>query len=258
MAVMFTSTAHSIHDLNMPDRIPIALAWSGGKDCSLALHRLLQDEVYEVKCLLSTFNAKYRRLSMHGIREALIEAQAESAGLALKKVYVEEGTNAEYELRMGEAMLALRAEGISTLAFGDIFLEDLRTYRERQLERAGMQGVFPLWKENTKELLTTFIALGFEAWTCCVNDAFLKEEWAGRKIDALFAAGLPPGVDPCGENGEYHSFCADGPVFSFPVPIEKGETVYRPLELNLSLPRAASDPPATLGFWYTDFLIKTD
>jgi len=239
----------------MQDKTPVIFAWSGGKDSAYALHQLMRDERYEIRYLLSTFNGKNQRLSMHGVREELLDAQAERIGIPLKKVYVLEGNDREYERLMREALLAVRREGVLTVAFGDIFLEDLRTYRENQMRALQMNCLFPVWKMNTAMLIRNFISGGFKAITCCVNDGFMDESWCGREIDERFVRELPSSADPCGENGEFHSFCFEGPVFKSPIAIRTGEKVYRALELNL---KEQVDPDMTgytKGFWFCDLLL---
>ncbi|MEO6960828.1 MAG: diphthine--ammonia ligase [Puia sp.] len=239
----------------MRDKTPVIFAWSGGKDSAYALHQLMLDERYEVRYLLSTFNGKNQRLSMHGVREELLEAQAERIGIPLKKVYVLEGNNREYERLMGEALLAVRREGVFMVAFGDIFLEDLRTYRENQMRAFQMNCLFPVWKMNTMMLIGNFITLGFKAITCCVNDGFLDESWCGRVINEQFVRELPSSADPCGENGEFHSFCFEGPVFKTPIAIRTGEKVYRALELNRKEKPDQDTTVYTKGFWFCDLLL---
>ena len=229
----------------------VIFCWSGGKDSALCLHRVLASGKYDVRYLLTTLNENYRRVSMHGVREELLDAQAASIGIPLLKMFVSEGTNREYEKKMEALLVRLRdEEGIGEVIFGDIFLEDLRKYREDNLEKVNMKAVFPLWKQDTKELLKDFIARGFETVLCCTNDAFLGKEWCGRKIDASFLQELPEGVDPCGENGEYHTFCFAGPLFRKPVSILTGEKIYRPLEIKES----ERKNPRTQGFWYCDLV----
>jgi uncharacterized protein (TIGR00290 family) len=191
----------------------IILSWSGGKDSAYALYQLQQSEQYEVAYLLSTFNGTLRRLSMHGVQEALIETQAAAIGIPLLKVYVYESNNAEYEQQMAAVLQQAYNEGIQTVAFGDIFLEDLRAYREEKMRQVGMACIFPLWQRDTRQLVHDFIQQGFVTVTCCINDGYLDESWVGRVIDEAFLANLPTNVDPCGENGEFHSFCMTGPIF---------------------------------------------
>lgn len=225
--------------------------WSGGKDSAFCLHKVLSEKSFEVKYLLCTLNENFRRVSMHGVREELLDAQAAATGIPLLKVWVKEGSNAEYEQQMEKVLKQARSEGIVHVIFGDIFLEDLRAYREQNLARVNMQAVFPLWNMNTSELLNRFIALGFKTVLCCSNANILGEEWVGREIDESFIQELPAQVDPCGENGEYHSFCYDGPLFKQPVRFKKGEKVYRPVEINSDDKAGESHKP---GFWFCDLL----
>jgi uncharacterized protein (TIGR00290 family) len=236
----------------MKHKTPVVLAWSGGKDSSYALHQLLSDERYEIRYLLSTINGENRRLSMHGVREELIEAQAKSIGIPLLKVYVYEGTNWEYEQQMSHVLLKVKATGIHTIAFGDIFLEDLRIYREEKMKQIGMNCLFPIWKKDTYRLVKDFITKGFKTYICCVNDGFLNESWCGRLIDEIFLKELPPSVDPCGENGEFHSFCFEGPLFKKPLSIVVGEKVYKPLEINNNDQSNLLKGVKTKGFWFCD------
>lgn len=238
----------------------IAFCWSGGKDSALALNRALRDERYEVVALLTTCNQELQRVSMHGVRLALLEAQARSVGLPLHKVFVSQrSSNQEYTQRMAACLNELKTQGISGCAFGDIFLEDLRLWREQQLTQLGIRGVFPIWRVDARELLREFFANRFGSIICCVNDAWLDQSMVGRPFDAAFIDALPPEVDPCGENGEFHSFAFDGPIFREPVRFAIGEKVYKPLEPAQSTPGAHADaikPAAriTHGFWFCDLL----
>jgi len=215
------------------------MAWSGGKDSAYAFFQLMKDGRYEVTTLLSTINGNNNRLSMHGVREELIEEQAANIGIPLVKVYVYEGNNEEYEDCMSRALINAKATGIKTIAFGDIFLEDLRAYRENQMRKIGMNCLFPLWKIPTLELAHNFIAEGFRTITCCVHNGYLDESWCGRFVDKEFLRSLPPGVDPCGENGEFHSFCFEGPIFKKVLSIIAGEKIYKDLDQKT-------------GFWFCD------
>lgn len=211
-----------------PVKEKILFCWSGGKDSALALHAVQRAGRHEVAALLTTVTAGYDRISMHGVRRALLREQAASLGLPLCEVFISMGaTNGEYESRMGEALARYREEGIETVAFGDIFLEDLKDYRERNLARLGMRGMFPIWKRNTRELVNTFMDRGFRAVTSCVDSRVLDHSFAGRVIDEQFLVDLPEGVDPCGENGEFHSFVFAGPNLSRTIGFELGETVVR-------------------------------
>lgn len=237
-------------------KIPAIFSWSGGKDSSYALHKVMQEGVYEVRYLLSTINGNFRRLSMHGVREELIEAQSASIGIPLKKVYVYEADNASYEKQMGLLLGQVRQEGIEHVIFGDIFLEDLRAYREEKMKQVGMQCVFPIWKKDTAILVNDFIAKGFKTITCCINDGYLDESWCGRLIDKDFVDDLPTNVDPCGENGEFHSYCFAGPIFRFPLPITKGELTYRALEIKTKDHPTPIKEVGTKGFWFCDLTIE--
>ncbi|MCW3102227.1 MAG: ATP-binding protein [Bacteroidetes bacterium] len=224
--------------------------WSGGKDSSLALYRALQDPELEIVALLTTLNQTFRRISMHGVREELLDRQAQSIGLPLIKMFVAEGSNAEYEKNMEALLSEYKEKGVSKVIFGDIFLEDLRAYREQNLSKVGITAEFPLWKEDTAQLIGEFFSLGFRTVICCVNDAYLGEESAGAELSQEFIKALPANVDPCGENGEYHTFCFAGPVFKAPVDFTIGEKVYRPLELKT----ADGDAGETKGFWFCELL----
>jgi uncharacterized protein (TIGR00290 family) len=227
----------------------VVFCWSGGKDSALALHRVLRDDRYEVVSLLTTCNEHFQRVSMHGVRLELLDAQARALRLPLEKVFVSErSSNEEYIARMSFCLREHRQRGVSACVFGDIFLEDLRQWREQNLAQLGLHGVFPIWKVASRELLQEFFHHRFASVICCVNDAWLGETTVGRMLDQSFIQSLPDDVDPCGENGEFHSFAFDGPVFAQPVRFQLGEKVYRPLEPQ-------PDPSSrTRGFWYCDLL----
>jgi uncharacterized protein (TIGR00290 family) len=238
------------------------LFWSGGKDSVLALDRLRRSGQVEVTALITTVNRRYGRVSMHGVREELIVAQARAVGIPLDKMYVgPKSDNAEYVAALKATLASWKDRGLRRVAFGDIFLADLRQWREALLAESGMEGIFPLWQADTRDLAAEFVARGYKAVLCCANDAFLGEEHVGRALDADFFKHLPAGVDPCGENGEYHSFVWDGPVFRAPVAFAPGEKVYRPLDTPppdqgaaaIPLP-AGHGPSATKGFWFMDLL----
>jgi uncharacterized protein (TIGR00290 family) len=226
--------------------------WSGGKDSGMALDRVRRGGDYEIVALITTVNAAFRRVSMHGVREELIDLQADAIGIPVQKMYVDgQGGGDDYVPAMRATLETFKRRDITRVVFGDIFLEDLRQWRENLLSSLGMAGVFPLWKEDTRALARQFIEQGFKAIVCCTNDAQLKQSDVGRALDAAFIQELPAGVDPCGENGEYHTFVHDGPIFRRPVDFEVGETVYRPL-----LTAAPPGGPATKGFWFVDLLAK--
>jgi len=229
--------------------------WSGGKDSAYCLHKVLTEQLFHVCYLLTTVSEPYQRVSMHGVRLALLQQQAATIGIPLITVSVSEGTNNEYEQKMESAMLRAKEEGIEHIIFGDIFLEDLRAYREANLAKVGMKGVFPLWQRDTSLLIKDFIAQGFKTIICCTNDAYMGQEWAGRDIDEQFVFDLPPNVDPCGENGEYHTFCYDGPLFKEPVPVTRGEIIYRALEIKTTDDCTLPASMKTKGFWFCDLLL---
>lgn len=212
----------------MAIRQPVVMCWSGGKDSALALHALRQSEEFDVVALLTTMTRDFDRISMHGVRRELLARQGAALGLPVEEVWITQGaSNAEYEAQMDEALTRYRRDGVSAVAFGDIFLEDLRTYRERNLARLNMQALFPIWKRPTAGLIATFLGLGFRATTCCIDLRKLDESFVGRELDEQFVRALPADVDPCGENGEFHSFTWGGPIFSEEVPVRCGETVLR-------------------------------
>jgi len=209
-------------------RTPVLFCWSGGKDSALALDSLRQNPQYEVAGLLTTVTEGFDRISMHGVRRALLHRQAESIGLPVEEVFIPPNcSNAIYETRMAKAMRRCRERGVYHVAFGDIFLEDLRAYREGKLLRADMHALFPIWKIDTRELAARFLRDGFRAITACIDPRKLNASFAGRELDATFFRDLPAGVDPCGENGEFHTFVFAGPIFQHPIPVQTGEVVER-------------------------------
>lgn len=210
----------------MPEKI--LFTWSGGKDSTMALYELQKNRNYEVSALLTTITEDYVRISMHGVRRILLEQQAESLGLFLEKIYItKKSSNEEYETKMMDKLIRYRDAGVFYVAFGDIFLEDLKKYREDNLLKIGMKGIFPIWKRKSTDLAHAFIDLGFKAVITCVDSKVLDKTFAGRVFDKQFLSELPPNVDPCGENGEFHSFVYDGPIFSKRILYEKGEVILR-------------------------------
>jgi uncharacterized protein (TIGR00290 family) len=193
---------------------------------------------------------------MHGVRVELLEKQAQLTGIPLQKLELPEMPDMEiYERQMQKILLDLKSEGAEASVFGDIFLEDLRKYREEKLDSIGLKGIFPLWKRDTRELLNEFLDLGFKTIITCVNEKYLDKSYAGKIIDRDFIANLPANVDPCGENGEFHTFVFEGPVFSEPIRIKTGETVYRKYSRPESQDHPSSqDDPYQYGFWYCDIL----
>lgn len=208
----------------------ILLSWSSGKDSAWALHLLRRQPDVEIIGLLVTFNETNNRVAMHGVRMELVEKQAEAAGLPLWSVPLPfPCSNEEYEARMRAVIERARREGVTHVAFGDLFLQDIRAYRERMMSGAGIQPLFPLWRtqDDTKALAAEMLAAGLRAVLTTVDPKQLDPTFAGRMYDERLLAELPASVDPCGENGEFHTFCFAGPMFEHPIPIRAGETVAR-------------------------------
>jgi uncharacterized protein (TIGR00290 family) len=204
------------------------LSWSSGKDSAWTLYRARQQGELEIAALLTTVNREHRRVAMHAVREQLLEAQAEAVGLPLVKVPLPSPCpNETYERAMSEAMAQARAEGVGAVLFGDLFLEDIRKYREAQMARCGLTAVFPLWLLETRALAEAMLAAGLRAFLTCVDPSKLDPRFAGREFDRQFLAELPQQVDPCGENGEFHTFACAGPMFRAPIAVEPGEVVER-------------------------------
>ena len=206
----------------------VILTWSGGKDCAMLLYELQRTDGYEVSVLLTTVTEDYDRISMHGVRRELLERQAELLGLPLETVFIaKDSSNEDYETKMKDTLLQYQSQGVALVAFGDVFLQDVRQHREDNLAKVGMKALFPLWNRDTAELARSFMDLGFKAVVTCVDSGALDGAFVGREFDAQFLSDLPSTVDPCGENGEFHSFVYDGPIFRAPVSHEKGEIVLR-------------------------------
>ncbi len=207
---------------------PVVFSWSAGKDSAFGLWTLLRDPAYEVRALLTTVTEGYDRVSMSGVREELLDRQAGVLGLPVVKVKIPPAcVNEVYEQRMAGALAAEALRGIDLVAFSDLFLEDIRTYREERLAQAGKRGVFPLWGRDTSELARDMVASGFRSILVCVDPRALDPAFAGRDFDGGFLADLPAGVDPCGENGEFHTFVWDAPMYREPIRCRTGEVVTR-------------------------------
>ena len=218
--------------------------WSGGKDSTLALHHVLQDPSLQIRHLLTTVNDGFDRVSMHGVRSSLLVQQTESIGIDLIQVRLPEMPGMDvYENAMHKQMNALHRAGITHAIFGDIFLEDLKMYRENKLSKVGMAALFPLWKRDTRELLNEFLDLGYKTVVVCAKEGLA--DFCGRIIDKHFINDLPEGIDPCGENGEFHTFVFDGPIFKQPIAYTLGEKVFKTYE-------TAEIKGA--GYWYIDLL----
>lgn len=217
-----------LRTLPQPGNTSVVMSWSGGKDSCIALYEIQKAGEYHVAALLTTLTREYDRISMHGVRRVLLERQAASLRLPLHQVFISKNANNdEYELRIGEAFSAYRQQRIDSIVFGDLFLEDIRSYREQFLARHNMRGLFPVWQRDTTSFIKEFVELGFKAVVTCVDSRMLDQSFAGRIIDEEFISSLPPDVDPCGENGEFHSFVVDGPIFAEPVGFSRGETISR-------------------------------
>ncbi|MGV6831546.1 MAG: Dph6-related ATP pyrophosphatase [bacterium] len=226
------------------------LHWSSGKDAALALHALQRQDTFTVEKLITTVNEDLQRVTMHGLPIKLVELQASSLGLPLELVQLPlEADMATYEDRFGLCMKANYQLGFSHNAFGDIYLEDLKDYRENQLQKIGMSATFPLWKKNTRELIKELIQVGFKAIVVAASAKYFNESFLGTEIDENFLENLPEDVDPCGENGEFHTFCYDGPIFKSPIPFTKGQTKY----IEYKNPDKNSDELKS-GFWFLDIL----
>ena len=216
---------------------PVLMCWSGGKDSSLALQAALNDRSLQVQALLTTVTQDYQRISMHGVRCSLLEQQAAAIGLPLEQVRIPaKSSNAIYEEAMRAMLTRYQSRGVSRVIFGDLFLEEIRSYREKNLAQIGMRGIYPLWSKDTRELAHDFIAQGFKAILVCVDPKQLDPSFCGREFDESLLKDFPAGVDPCGENGEFHTFVYDGPILRQPVPVSRGEIVERE------------------GFWLCDLL----
>lgn len=227
---------------------PAVMNWSGGKDSALALHAIQSKGSDNIKTLFTTLNREAHRISMHGVRKELLEQQAASIGLPLKLAFLPREADMEtYNEIMVGVLAGFRKSGITKAVFGDIFLEDLREYRENQLSKAGFSASFPLWKKDTRLLIDQFLQLGFKTIVTCVNTKFLPESFAGRIIDRQFLEDLPDGVDPCGEHGEFHTFVFDGPIFSSPVSFRTGKKVIKSYRNN-------QDQNGSNDFCYCDLI----
>ena len=207
-------------------RQKVWLAWSSGKDSAWALHTIRQSCEFDVVALLTTINRTHERVAMHAVRETLVEMQAAAAGLLLVKVPIPSPCpNETYDQAMSQAMARARAEGVWHVAFGDLFLEDIRAYREKHLAACGMSPIFPLWRKDTRRLAEEMLNGGLSAFLTCVDPRKLDCKFAGRRFDGELLRELPADVDPCGENGEFHTFANAGPMFEHEIPVSVGEVV---------------------------------
>ena len=220
-------------------------SWSGGKDSALALYKVLKSKEFDVVGLLTTFNEANKRVSMHGVTQEFIEEQAKAIGVPLISIYLPENSSMEmYNQIMHTILLEQKGKGVQGVIFGDIFLDDLRQYREKQLGKLGLMAFFPLWNMSTNNVADEFIAAGFKAVVSCVDGSLLKKTMAGKMYNRNFIADLPVNVDVCGENGEFHSFVFDGPIFKNPILYKRGKNVAR----NYANPQEGN----TKTFWFAD------
>ena len=206
----------------------VLFSWSTGKDSALALYELQKRKDIEIAALITTVTDEYDRVSMHGVRRELLHRQAAALGLPLREIGItKNASNDEYEDKMCALLVEAQAEGVTSVVFGDIFLEDLRKYREEKLAQVGMHAIFPLWKKDTHALVGDMVQLGFKAIVTCVDTQVLGQEFSGRVVDQKFLDDLPERIDPCGENGEFHTFTYAGPIFHQSIAFEIGEKVLR-------------------------------
>ncbi|WP_017730526.1 Dph6-related ATP pyrophosphatase [Nafulsella turpanensis] len=224
----------------------VSLSWSGGKDSAFALYKALQQEKLEVLNLHTSFNDQLKRVGMHGTPESLIELQAAVIGLPLYKIYIPAASSNEaYEAAMLTFYRQQKKAGIEAIVFGDIFLEDLRAYRDQLLKKAGLEGIYPLWQQDSRQLIQDFMAAGFKTTICAADAKYFGRRAAGQVIDQPFIDQLPPEVDPCGERGEFHTFVSEGPVFKEPVPFKIGEVLGKSYGMGKGTTQS-------IDFWFAD------
>ncbi|TMU54726.1 adenine nucleotide alpha hydrolase [Flagellimonas algicola] len=234
----------------MPNTHKTFFNWSSGKDSALALYHLQRQDEYIVDRLLTTVNSHYNRVSMHGLPRPVLEAQTAAIGIPLDVVEVPEKPSMEtYNALMTQKMQQMVSDGYTHAAFGDIFLEDLKVYREKMLATQGIQAVFPIWKRDTRELYMEFLSKGFRTVIVCINNDLLDESFLGTELSLDLLEQFPKSVDPCGENGEFHTFCFDGPIFNHPIPFEVGEKVFRTYD-------NPSDKTKPIQFGFCDILLQ--
>lgn len=225
--------------------------WSGGKDSTLALYKILEQKELDVHCLFTTISNQLRRITMHGVREELLDLQAKAIGIKLQKLELPASDTMElYNQLMYEQMKSFKKMGVTHSIFGDIHLADLKEYREKQLQKVGLKACFPIWKKPVENVIYEFIDLGFKAIVVCTNARYLNQHFIGRTLDRQFIKELPKGIDVCGENGEFHSFVYDGPIFNQAVPIQLGEVVYRDYS------NGKEDLTYDTGFYFQELFAK--
>jgi uncharacterized protein (TIGR00290 family) len=240
----------------MVSKKKVTISWSGGKDSAFALYKILLTGNYEVTGLHTVINTGTKRVGMHGIREELMEKQAAAIGLPLTKLYLESSeTHAAYETLMRTYYQQCADEGIESVVFGDIFLEDLKEFRLGLLKSSGLEGIFPLWQRPTKTLIRDFIHTGFRTVICAANAQLFREEEVGEIIDQKFLSSLKDEIDPCGENGEFHTFVFDGPLFKQPVNFLKGERTKK-VYVYQKVNESGETEPVESAFWFQDLLCR--
>ena len=223
--------------------------WSGGKDSALALYKIQQENKYEIVSLITTINKEFNRVSMHGIRIELIEKQADSIGVSLHKMFVDGGSHNEYEEKLKEVLKHYVDTRITKVVYGDIALEDLKEYRDNLLLQVGMTGIYPLWKQPTSKLIYEFLDLNFKTTICCIYTQYLAKGNVGKIIDNQFINELKNVVDPCGENGEFHTFCWSGPIFKKSIRFSLGKKIFKPVQMPNN-----KDKKSNEGFWFIDLI----
>lgn len=235
-------------------KTPITISWSGGKDSAYALFRVMETGAYDIRSLHTVFDSELKRVGLHGVPEHLIEAQAAALGIPLEKIYLpKDNSHESYERVIKNFCMSKKEEGINHIMYGDIFLEDLKAYRDKQLSSAGMKGVYPIWKENTHQLVEEFVADGFRTVVCAANAAMFDKEQVGKTIDPEWLNHLADGVDPCGENGEFHTFVYAGPVFRKRVDFRLGDVVEKSYEYNKKEDDGSLTPMKS-SFWFQELL----
>lgn len=235
-------------------KTPITISWSGGKDSAYALFRVMETGAYEIRSLHTVFDSELKRVGLHGVPEHLIEAQAEALGIPLEKIYLpKDNSHESYERVIKNFCMTQKEEGINHIMYGDIFLEDLKAYRDKQLSSAGMKGVYPIWKEDTQQLVEEFVADGFSTVVCAANAAMFDKEQVGKTIDPEWLNRLANGVDPCGENGEFHTFVYAGPIFQKQVDFRLGDVVEKSYEYNKKEDDGSLTPMKS-SFWFQELL----
>lgn len=238
----------------MDSKKKVTVSWSGGKDSAFALYRILQSKTYEVVHLHTVVNEATKRVGMHGIREALIDRQAAALGLPVQKIYLESAeTHEAYDALMRSFYGACAVQQIDAVVFGDIFLEDLKQYRDQLLSSSGLQAEYPLWQEDTTQLIHEFVEKGFKTKVCAANAICHQQGLLGKTIDRSFIESLPEGVDPCGERGEFHTFLYDGPLFKHPVSFNPGETVRKTYNYRVTNTKGEIENQESV-FWFQELL----